>query len=167
MRLLSATSWACIPLQSVWKLACMHHPHHVLLRASLLMSAMSVKMTVLSVTAADHAAAVRVKEDQLPAGLTSSFSMRQAKHQKASASSRMTHSSGAARSDMPCACNRARSSTEAHELMQAYKSVPTGMQGSGAPQVFRNFLAHCMRLEAVPKQDQVVCTHRSSSGRHF
>ena len=36
------------------------------------------------------------------AGPTSSFSMRQAKHQKASASSRMTQSSGAARSDMPC-----------------------------------------------------------------
>lgn len=107
MRLLSATSWACIPLQSVWKLACMHCQHHMLLRASLSMSAIAVKMARMPLPAADHAAAVRVKEGQLPAGLTSSFSMRQAKHQKASASSRMTHSSGAARSDMPCACDRA------------------------------------------------------------
>ena len=68
---------------------------------------MSVEMTMMPLSAADQAAAARVNEGQQPAGLTSSFSMRQAKHQKASASSRMTHSSGAARSDMPCACNRA------------------------------------------------------------
>ena len=35
MRLLSATSWACIPLQSVWKLACVHCQHQVLLQGAL------------------------------------------------------------------------------------------------------------------------------------
>ena len=141
MRLLSATSCACIPLQSVWKLACVRHPHHALLRASLSVSAIE-RQNDYAGTAAAHAAAVGVKEDQLPAGLTSSFSMRQAKHQKASASSRMTHSSGAARSDMPCACNRASVKDESPRT-HACKSVLTSVRGDQACQLSRDLPAHC------------------------
>lgn len=98
MRLLSPTSCDCIPLQSVWKFACMHMPIYELSGQQImpLLEISSLRKCVCVAVLTRHS------EDETTSGEhTSSFSMRQAKHQNASASSCMTYKMGATMSDMP------------------------------------------------------------------